>query len=623
MYGQTEATARMAYLPPHLTLERPGAIGVAIPGGSLRLEPVGGDQHGVGELVYTGPNVMMGYAETPADLARGAEVGELRTGDLAREVDGLFEVVGRRGRNAKLFGLRIDLDRVEQVVGDRTGLTVACNAQPDKLVVFATRAPRRLQDVVAEAAGLPTNAVVVAHLDQMPTTASGKTDHAALTKRAELLLDRLPAGRQAAASRQAGVIADFEAVLGADRVRRDRSFSGLGGDSLSYVELATRLAAHLPDLPSDWHLRPIEQLEALADAEPARRPARVAHVDTSVLLRAVSIVLIVGTHANLLGVMGGAHVLLAVAGFNFARFQVTTAPRAERLRASLAALGQVAIPSMLILAGITLATGAYGWPTPFFLNQLLGPDGWNDNWQLWFLEAFVWLTLGATCLLAVPAIDRLERRHPWRLALALVVGAGAVRYAWTGIGTGATERYTIGVVALFFALGWLATRSTTTRQRVVTTVLTGVLTLGFFGDLQRELVIIGGIALLTWRATLPVPRVTVRPLGVVAGASLMVYLTHWRVYPHLEDHHPLLATLASFAVGIAVWWALRPLMRALATLLRGQPPIGSPNRPFWKSSYACMTSALLFITNGPAQATGSRIGRPPSTMTSSLGLRDS
>src|SRR5690606_7587661 len=74
MYGQTEATARIAFLPPELAPAHPGAVGVAIPGGTLRLDPVDGAAPGVGELVYSGPNVMLGYAETPADLARGAEL---------------------------------------------------------------------------------------------------------------------------------------------------------------------------------------------------------------------------------------------------------------------------------------------------------------------------------------------------------------------------------------------------------------------------------------------------------------------------------------------------------------------------------------------------------------------
>ncbi|HEY9266719.1 MAG TPA: AMP-binding protein, partial [Mycobacterium sp.] len=70
MYGATEATARMAYLPPDLARSRPTAIGRPIPGGSFSVEPVDGwPDDGTGELVYRGPNVMMGYAHTPHDLA--------------------------------------------------------------------------------------------------------------------------------------------------------------------------------------------------------------------------------------------------------------------------------------------------------------------------------------------------------------------------------------------------------------------------------------------------------------------------------------------------------------------------------------------------------------------------
>ncbi|MFC6319543.1 AMP-binding protein, partial [Nocardioides sp. GCM10027113] len=187
MYGQTEATARMAYLPPERALDRPEAIGVPVPGGSFRIDPVPESAApGTGELVYRGPNVMMGYAATPVDLSRGAELVELRTGDLAREVDGLVEVVGRRDRHAKVFGLRIDLDRVERLLADE--VEVRCVAHDDALHLFTTR-PRERRRVAARAAqlcGLPPGAVVVHVLDALPTTANGKPDHGALLRQARL-----------------------------------------------------------------------------------------------------------------------------------------------------------------------------------------------------------------------------------------------------------------------------------------------------------------------------------------------------------------------------------------------------------------------------------------------------
>ena len=72
----------------------------------------------VGELVFSGPGVMLGYAEHPDDLALGRMVVELRTGDLGRiRDDGLVSIVGRRDDQAKILGLRIDLARVTAALG--------------------------------------------------------------------------------------------------------------------------------------------------------------------------------------------------------------------------------------------------------------------------------------------------------------------------------------------------------------------------------------------------------------------------------------------------------------------------------------------------------------------------
>src|SRR5512139_999232 len=116
MYGQTEAAPRIAYVPPHELPAHPDCIGRAIPGGHLELvDPATGNPAvGRGELVYRGPNVMMGYAASREDLGRGAELDALRTGDLAEEVEpGLFRVVGRMSRFAKVYGLRVSLDDIE------------------------------------------------------------------------------------------------------------------------------------------------------------------------------------------------------------------------------------------------------------------------------------------------------------------------------------------------------------------------------------------------------------------------------------------------------------------------------------------------------------------------------
>ncbi|MCW2813909.1 MAG: AMP-dependent synthetase and ligase, partial [Nocardioides sp.] len=417
MYGATEATARMAYLPPGLASSRPEAIGVPVLGGDFRLAPVEGADDGSGELVYTGPNVMMGYAEGPADLARGAELVELRTGDLARQADdGLWEVLGRLDRHAKVFGLRLDLDRLEAGAPHRTALVTV----GDHLHAFVDR-PRAADDVrraLVQASGLPPSAVRVHTLSALPTTARGKVDHAALRRHATAAdavagtddEDRSPATAAALRDLYAVVLARPDATV-------DDSFVSLGGDSLSFVEVSTRLGRRLDHLPDDWHHRSLRDLAATA-----RRPRRrLTPVEVPSLLRAVAIVMIVLSHTDLLLVLGGAHVLLAVAGYNVARFALGVEGRRRRVRRVLSGLASVAVPAAVWIAGVGAVTGDYQPTTALFLNQSVGSDTWTDDWHFWFLEVLVWGHLGLVALLLVPAFDRWQRRHRFGAAVTVLV----------------------------------------------------------------------------------------------------------------------------------------------------------------------------------------------------------
>ena len=118
MYGQTEASPRISFLDPLSVESKMGSIGKAIPGGRLWIENENNqeiDYNVVGELVYSGPNVALGYANNLLDLARGDDWnGVLRTGDLARkDEDGYFFIEGRISRFIKLSGIRYSLESIE------------------------------------------------------------------------------------------------------------------------------------------------------------------------------------------------------------------------------------------------------------------------------------------------------------------------------------------------------------------------------------------------------------------------------------------------------------------------------------------------------------------------------
>lgn len=572
MYGQTEATARMAYLPPDLAVSRPAAIGVPVPGGSFRLEPTPecADPDS-GELVYSGPNVMMGYAETPADLCLGSTLTELRTGDIARRhPDGVFEIIGRKSRFAKVFGLRIDLDDLERVL-EADGMPARCVSACDRLHVFVTRHAhaKPAQAAVAEHCSLPLGAVHSAQVEELPTTTSGKTDYGALERHAQVLGRRSTDERRRGSSRATAVadIRDLYAeLLGRPDATADSSFVSLGGDSLSYVELSVRLGDVLEHLPRDWHTRPIRELAEVG----SRRRWRGARLETSVLVRAVAIILIVANHANLFTVYGGAHCLLGVAGYNFARFQLSASSRLSRVRHNVTALAQIAVPSIAWMGLMALLTGTYTIETVLFLNGLLGSDTWTVQWQFWFLEALVWTLLLLTVLLVLPGPDRAGRRWPFGVAVGVLATGLALRYLLVGVEAGPTERYAPAAVFWCFALGWAAAKADKLSQRNTVSLAIAVSVLGFFGDLQREAVVAVGILLLLWLPGLRAPRPLVIALGVVASSSLYIYLTHWQVYPYLENDYPLLAVVCSLAAGIGYWKLSRPVTRELGRLLAGE-----------------------------------------------------
>jgi acyl-CoA synthetase (AMP-forming)/AMP-acid ligase II len=183
MYGQTESTSRMTCLHPRHLPGRVGSVGTAIPGGTLVIsagEPLPDGRSG--EIVYSGPNVMLGYAGGRADLALGDVTGGvLPTGDLGY-LDGEFlYLTGRRKRIAKVLGLRISLDDVERLFED-AGVTAAVDGG-DRVLLFTDGPTDRLESArapVAAELGIPASLVAIRRVAQLPRTPNGKLDYRAL-----------------------------------------------------------------------------------------------------------------------------------------------------------------------------------------------------------------------------------------------------------------------------------------------------------------------------------------------------------------------------------------------------------------------------------------------------------
>jgi acyl-CoA synthetase (AMP-forming)/AMP-acid ligase II len=593
MYGQCEATARMAYLPPHLAAEHPDTVGVPVPGGAISLHD--------GEIVYEGPNVMLGYAHGPDDLALGRTVDVLRTGDLGRMTpDGLLQVVGRRARFVKVLGHRVALDTLEQRLCS-AGHDVRCAGRDGQVVVCGRgigSAPAReaLRRAAVTACGAPRHAIRVVAVDDHPRLRSGKPDYAGILRLAE------PASAasdgtdgDADDTPDTSVARLYAVLLNRADVTDGSTFAGLGGDSLSYVEVSIRLEVLLGRLPASWHVTPVGELERLRvgsadepgppDAAGSRagagsRPPWLAWVpgwvgsriawrdmESSVWLRALAIVLIVGTHADLFTVQGSANALLVIAGYQLVRFQLSEPDRLARVRRILHAVGRIVAPTLVVIVGAHVLGGYYETRNLILANWLFGEPRLGPPWRFWFIEALVVALVVTAAVVSVPAVHRLDRRFPLGLPVTLsILAFGLFRLPVLPLPIPHMQG-SAHVVLYLFLLGWGLARATTLAQRIAMTALV-VATVGTFSfNPSRDGLTIALIVVLLWFPITRVPALLIPVIRPLAAASLYIYVIHWQALEVLWGH-PVPAFAGSLGIGVAYWW----MWTRAETLLRRYRP---------------------------------------------------
>lgn len=191
MYGQCEATARMGYLPAEKSIEKCGSMGIAIPGGRFHLTDAKGNEidepNMVGELIYEGDNVTLGYAECGDDLKKGDErSGVLETGDMAQfDADGYYYIVGRKKRFLKIYGNRVNLDEIDRLIkAEFDGIDITSAGIDDHMYLFVTdeRLSDKVKKFVTLKTGLNSNAFHMVTIDSIPKNDSGKILYKELAK---------------------------------------------------------------------------------------------------------------------------------------------------------------------------------------------------------------------------------------------------------------------------------------------------------------------------------------------------------------------------------------------------------------------------------------------------------
>lgn len=562
MYGQTEATARIAYLPPDRLPEMAGCIGGPVPGGELWIESEAGERLPIGstgELIYRGPNVMMGYATSRAELSLPPGDNILRTGDLAEEIEpGLFRIAGRKSRFVKPFGLRIGLDDLE-VLFRAKGIAAHVAGDDELITIASLNASPAAAEAIAELK-LPPSLFQFVRIDAVPTLPNGKTDYAAIQS-----LGRRRKAENTAGTDPLAAIEDFFARLKRDKpIQPQDSFESLGGDSLSYVQCAMLIEDALGQLPENWTQMSLADLrQAVQTGEPTSLARRNRlGVESDIFVRAAAILLVVLQHA-IGGLAGGADVLMTLAGFSWARFQQRRLLDGQIGSAFYDFARRYLSVYAVIITGACLLSREIRWSHIFFISTFRGDWGGILN-IYWFIETLSWCVLTVCLLFSLAPIRRLARQRPVAAAAGFVAIALAMRIGGALVLDAAAHAYrSPDQMLVYFAAGWALACGNRLLSLFAAALLVTLSAFAWGWMDTHPLSMAAACAAMILIGRISLPKILAHMVLTVAAASFYIYL--FNVFPMyltdeiLDAQHGrfwALNVALSLSLGIGAWWVM-------------------------------------------------------------------
>lgn len=573
--------------------------------------PVGATEIGItpeGRIKIRGPHVarelLLGGKRVPNVDPEGWFI----TNDLGEWRDGRLYFRGRFDDVINIGGIKVSPDRLEDDVRAAlridTGFCIARVADPMRGEAVLVAAVRSLSTPdhklrAATTAGLSalgidaSSAVTVTRVDALPTTDSGKIQRNVVAARyLQVLADargdqpefEAPTVSDVGASAHVqgeGVVSRFrrtrassvreiyQSLFPAQKIGDSDTFATLGGDSLSYVEATLAIEELLGELPPDW-----QNMSVIAFGPAASPKSSMVKVDTSVLLRCLGIIAIVSWHFNLLEVGGATFLLIAVAGFNFARFQLPNVLEKDTVWPMFASVLHIAVPTALAMGLHQLKTG------DFDLLELALTGNWEtaktDRFTFWFLDLLIQLYLVVALLLAVPTVRQKARRSPLLLPLTLLVMAVAVAKISPLFWDIEDLAFRVPHVLIWlFFLGWVLQRAQTSGERSVVAIAVPALPFFLWGTptsdtwwLQYgEVWVVAGCLMLLFVQGVKLPRFAYRGISSVADASMFIYIMHWTAQTYWHrigmSHQPLVDVCVGIAAGIVASWIWKSTLRRI------------------------------------------------------------
>lgn len=619
MYGQTE-TLRSTFLAPSEIDRHPNSIGRTISVAKIHVVRPDGtlcEPNEPGELVQTGDTVALGYWNDPertaqvfrpAPSAAGSEPAmAVWSGDIVtRDEDGRLYYVGRRDDLIKTSGYRVSPTEIEDVLYasglvDAAAAVGVAHSELGQVVVAFVTTPGHV-DLDRDSLfaycrqQLPGYMLPhqIIHRDTLPLNANSKIDrrrlvleygeqlHDTVLERPRAQPEMAGSGKPALMSRaleflgirrrrSASVSEIFASAFNLKSVDDQKSFSSLGGDSLSYVDVSIGLEDYIGHVPENWENMSIHELEQIP-----RSNSSSTTIAPDVLLRAATILGVVAVHNRYSNLGGGPSLLFALSGWSFARFAWNGDPGQVR-RSIFGTMMKVVIPTMLLMLMFFLGDGIMHWSTLLFYDNLVeaaSPLFWEGSW---FVQVLFQILLFMGILAFIPGVSSFGEKRPYAFGLALTVGGFLLHYVIAK--TVHSPILTFGNLPQYFlwqfALGWLILSSKSQIQRVVTLLILlgclGALTTikGLTSDyvlkFHAPYWLILGTLLLLWAPSVPLPRIMAAPIVTIAKSTLFIYLFHWPInvvaFRWLGIHGGPLGIAIGVTGSLAVWALYESLVK--------------------------------------------------------------
>jgi amino acid adenylation domain-containing protein len=613
-YGATETPQAVAvFRNPDQTGGRNAPIGRGVNGAQLLVVDAEGRPVGVGEageVAVRSSYLSLGYIEA-GRVVPPLDRTLYRTGDRGFHLpDGDVLLLGRADDQVKVRGHRVELAEVAAALKaqPRVGEAIAVAAgEGTALRIFGFVSPARgappgeAELMAGLAVRLPAYMLprAVRVLERLPLLPNGKVDRQALVALALAGQSDSPTANDPGASpTERALIARWSGVLGDAGISRTTTFAGLGGDSLSYVQAYLATEEVIGVVPSGWQAMTIAELCA------ARREASRfwSVVDTPMLVRAISIVVIVMGHLGVLAYAGGATAgLMIVFGFLFGSFQLAETFGGRTAQPILKGLRRLLLPVMLFSVLLFVVKTAMGKAPDLSVlllygnfvdySKLSGPRWGGHEFYLWFIYcsiqmmALIWL--GAVAALRFGG----TRVTAWGFTLAMFALGCFTRFVAPAafipgfFSSGAPDFTPVNYLPTTHLptvmLGALIAMAQTPRARLgVLSLLVGYagLTAPLYGPYGAAVTLAAGVLILAVKR-LPLPRLLTALVLTLSGASLFIYLTHFQFRGVLlqlgAPDLPVLNVALALAGGVAAW-AVWIRVSAFVNRLRRRTPQAEP-----------------------------------------------